>query len=270
MFFGAGHYYCVTLGADMISVVSEPEEIKVLDEHGNDVPTDDKPTVFKHNERYYLAYGNNYAISDHLKGPYRYIGPFVSGGHNDFFEYKGKYYVSYECADIGLFYRGFGIAEVSFNQEGHVICEEAVKPYKDMKINRIWKFDNAESGWFSTDYKEATYRDNAILLEGGTGVRSAALPGIDLEDGHVISLEMRSQENDVQVKVVVETVAHIPEFWLDEKPTKLHEFYLTVCTKRENYEIVLSGIGVAGAIFKNIQVHNEDLDLNVELYQVIV
>ena len=50
--------------------------VVIEDDSGNKVPTADKSCVFFRNGWYYLSWGNNYAMSRKLKGPYRYIGKF--------------------------------------------------------------------------------------------------------------------------------------------------------------------------------------------------
>lgn len=72
--FGAGQYYIAKLNEDMISLASEPEKIIIYDALGKRRPVADKPCMFKRNGWYYLSWGNLYAISRNLKGPYKFVG----------------------------------------------------------------------------------------------------------------------------------------------------------------------------------------------------
>ncbi|WP_158293176.1 family 43 glycosylhydrolase [Tamlana fucoidanivorans] len=82
--FGSGTYYMATLAEDMKSLTTTPKPIIVQNENGEILKTDDKSTLFKRNDWYYLVYGSNYAMSKNLYGPYTYKGPFLKGGHTSF------------------------------------------------------------------------------------------------------------------------------------------------------------------------------------------
>lgn len=59
-------YHIAKLNPDMISLAEKPKPITITGE----MRTADKPNVHKHNGKYYLSVGANYAISDNIYGPY--------------------------------------------------------------------------------------------------------------------------------------------------------------------------------------------------------
>ena len=86
-----------TLAKDMKSLASEPKQIVVKDKAGNKLTTSDKSSLFKRGGWYYLVYGDRYAMSKNLYGPYEFKGPFLNGGHTSFFEWTdGQLYVLQE------------------------------------------------------------------------------------------------------------------------------------------------------------------------------
>lgn len=96
----------------------------LYDDSGNQVPTADKSCVFFRNGWYYLSWGNKYAMSRRLKGPYRFIGEFPAGGHASVFDFKGKWIRYPEKSETNIFYRGTQIRVLSFNQDGTIILSQ--------------------------------------------------------------------------------------------------------------------------------------------------
>ncbi|WP_281991584.1 family 43 glycosylhydrolase [Aquimarina aggregata] len=145
--FGAGNYYVATLGDDMISLADKPEPLIVKNSDGSTRFTDDKPTLFKRNEHYYLVWGAHYAMSKELRGPYEYKGAFYSGGHGSIFNWKGQWYVVHEHHDISMFYRGIMLKPMLFNSDGTVnLKSDFIFPIGG---GRKWNFDNTRMGWRS-------------------------------------------------------------------------------------------------------------------------
>lgn len=117
------NYLIAELGEDMISLAEEPQKIKINNPRGpynfdgknNEKPTDDKPSLHKHNGKYYLSWGCYYAMSDHVYGPYTYKGCFIVEDrtepafrgnkmgltydrHGSFFEWNNQSY--FNCNDL--------------------------------------------------------------------------------------------------------------------------------------------------------------------------
>ncbi|GJM62443.1 family 43 glycosylhydrolase [Persicobacter diffluens] len=143
--FGSGTYYMATLAEDMMSLETEPVAIRIEDENGKALTTPDKPTLFKRKDWYYLVYGDRYAMSKNLYGPYSFKGSFLSGGHTSFFEWQGQLYVLQENHDISAFFRGASLKPVYFNED------ETVRiPKNDQWFpgpGRPWKFEKSTMGW---------------------------------------------------------------------------------------------------------------------------
>ena len=145
--FGAGTYYAATLGDDMVSLADKPEPIEVMNPDGSTRYTDDKPSVFKRENRYYLVWGAHYAMSDQLRGPYEYKGAFYAGGHGSVFNWKGHWYVVHEHHDISMFYRGIMLKPLYFQGDGTVdLSQDFGFPEGG---GRVWSFDNSRMGWRS-------------------------------------------------------------------------------------------------------------------------
>ena len=145
--FGAGQYYISKLGSDMISLATEPEKLDVIDSTGKKRPVADKPCMFKRNGIYYLTWGNKYAMSESLKGPYRYIGDFMDGGHGSVFEWKGQWYTIQENHETNAFYRGIQLRPLYFNGDNTVLVPENNFEYP--LPGRIYDFKHSTQGWRS-------------------------------------------------------------------------------------------------------------------------
>ncbi|MEM6642699.1 MAG: family 43 glycosylhydrolase [Bacteroidota bacterium] len=148
--FGAGTYYMATLSEDMKSLATEPKAVLVKDKSGKKMGTGDKSTLFKRNDWYYLVWGDNYAMSNNLYGPYDFKGAFLSGGHTSFFEWSdGQLYVLQENHDISAFYRGASLKPVFFNEDQTILVPEDDRWYP--APGRPFAFKNSTMGWRSPD-----------------------------------------------------------------------------------------------------------------------
>lgn len=92
-------YYIAELNKDMISLGENPKPITINGEEWENAPEwMDKNYLFKHNNTYYLTWGNNYATSKNIYGPYECVGSAGKGHHLDefahgsFFWWKGQFY----------------------------------------------------------------------------------------------------------------------------------------------------------------------------------
>ncbi|WP_305767343.1 family 43 glycosylhydrolase [Candidatus Epulonipiscium viviparus] len=141
---GSGKYYIMNLADDLLSITSEPRFLEMLNEKGEHVRMGDKPSLFQRNGLYYLISGGQYGISENLYGPYKYLGFFApnSHEHNDFFIYHDKYYMTCEYPETSYFYRGVGIVEINFNDDGTI-----QDPRIHKMSERTWKFDRSTRGY---------------------------------------------------------------------------------------------------------------------------
>ena len=147
--FGVWDYYIAKLDEDMISLAEEPRKIIINNPRGpynqdgtnSDKPTDDKPSVHKYKNRYYLSWGCFYAISENLYGPYDYVGTvinedsfaegydaptwpngFLQGRHGNFFEWHDQWYYTYcDMSQTGnRFFRDAFISYVHYKENGEI------------------------------------------------------------------------------------------------------------------------------------------------------
>ncbi|AUS06276.1 family 43 glycosylhydrolase [Pseudotamlana carrageenivorans] len=147
--FGVWDYYIAKLNADMISLAEKPRKIKVnnpkgpynLDGRNLEKPTDDKPFLHKHNDKYYLSWGCFYAMADQLYGPYDYKDSvikkesfakgyekptwptgFLQGRHGSFFEWHNQwYYVYCDISQTGnRYFRDSFISYVHYKENGEM------------------------------------------------------------------------------------------------------------------------------------------------------
>lgn len=158
--FGVNTYYMSTLAKDMKSLETEPKAIKIIDEAGNKVSAEDKPTLFKRNDWYYLVFGSRYAMSKNLYGPYTFKGAFLSGGHTSFFDWKGQKYVLQENHDISAFYRGASLKPVFFNKDETILIPEDDRMYP--APGRPFEFKNSTMGWKGLEGVSLAYSNGTL------------------------------------------------------------------------------------------------------------
>jgi hypothetical protein len=159
--FGVNTYYMATLAKDMKSLDTEPKEIIIQDKNGNRLKAEDKPTLFKRNDWYYLVYGSRYSMSKNLYGPYEFQGAFLSGGHTSFFDWKGQKYVMQENHDISAFYRGASLKPVNFNKDGSIIVPKGDRMYP--APGRPFEFKNSTMGWKALEGTDVSFKDGKLV-----------------------------------------------------------------------------------------------------------
>ncbi len=176
--FGAGVYYIATLGDDMISLKDKPRAIKVVNKDGSFKGTADKPTMFKRNGIYYLVWGELYAMSDKLEGPYTFEGEFIYGGHGSIFEWKGQWYTIQEHHEGNAFYRGVQLQPLYFHEDGRVKIPE--KNFEYPMPERLYDFKYTSQGWHceggGTDVKRR--EDGCVYLYGDVTKEGAIIASI--------------------------------------------------------------------------------------------
>jgi len=70
------------LGDDSILLAIEAQSVIIESRGASTRNSDQKPTVFKRNEHYFLVSGAHSARSDPLLGPYHYKGAFCYAEHS--------------------------------------------------------------------------------------------------------------------------------------------------------------------------------------------
>jgi hypothetical protein len=77
----SGGFYIAELQEDMVSLKEEPRSIQITGQEWENAPRwMDKNYIFKHEGRYYLSWGRDFAISENVYGPYESVGA-VGHGH---------------------------------------------------------------------------------------------------------------------------------------------------------------------------------------------
>ena len=230
MFFGAGKYYCVELTGDLLGIAREPQYVQVLDEYGKEVRVDDKCTVFKYKNKYYLYYGDTYAMSEKLKGPYFLAGRFVGGGHNDVFFWKNKWYVCNEFHETGIFYRGIRVQELHFDENGKVLISS--NDTGDIQQSKQWDFSRNNQNWFLTNDQDLIEGADGVVfgLTSQIGMRSPVFPGVFLRGNTYMKICYRWKGVKSKVLLKIEWVDGKGEYWKK-----------TPCEKVISFEVIESG-----------------------------
>jgi len=229
--FGAGNYYVATLGDDMISLSDNPKPIIVQNPDGSSHATDDKPTLFKRNEYYYLVWGSHYAMSKELRGIYEYKGAFYSGGHGSVFNWKGQWYVVHEHHDISMFYRGIMLKPMYFNADGTVnLKSDFTFP---LGGGRKWNFDNSRMGWRSASGTQVQWNNSGTIQGKVSGIRpiieSANWASTNTE-GRDLKIRIKNNTYASKLKLSfalfktdIERFWSYPEInWLEEASIEIH------------------------------------------------
>lgn len=214
IFFGSGQYYAVELAEDRISTIGEPQLIEVFDKSGNIRSTADKSTVFKRNDIYYLAWGEHYATSKNLLGPYIYQGGFLAGGHNDVFCIENDWYAVIENKDIGLFFRGIALKRLNFDDHGLVVIppEDSDFPGSTKK----WDFSYSSLGWKAIEHTSLEWnQDNGICgIANGEGIiQSTIWPSDEPLDIKKLVIQLKNETNAKQLEVSMAFVEKKGKFW---------------------------------------------------------
>lgn len=147
--FGVWDYYIAKLNEDMMSLAEAPKKIQIKNPRGpynpfgenTKMPTDDKPFLHKHKNKYYLSWGCFYAMSESIYGPYDYKDSvmkeesfaegykaptwpngFLQGRHGSFFEWHNQtYYVYCDISQTGnRYFRDSFISYVHYKDSGEM------------------------------------------------------------------------------------------------------------------------------------------------------
>ena len=128
-------YRIARLNEDMISLAEDPRDIAINGEAWQQAPEwMDKNYLFKHNGRYYLTWGRDYAVSDNVYGPYESIGAMGNGhhlnefAHGSFFEWNGqRYYIwCHYLKRLGSYYYKYRQSIMTychFTNDGRIVLD---------------------------------------------------------------------------------------------------------------------------------------------------
>ncbi|PSN73650.1 Arabinanase/levansucrase/invertase [Corynespora cassiicola Philippines] len=129
------------LNDDMVSLASDPQDVVILDEAGQQIQATDHDRRFfeaawlhKYNGKYYFSYSTGdthylcYATSDNPLGPFTYGGRILEPvigwtTHHSIAEFKGKWYLFYHDSSLsgGVSHlRCVKIREIKYDAEGKI------------------------------------------------------------------------------------------------------------------------------------------------------
>lgn len=212
--FSAGTYYLATLAEDMKSLTTKPQPI-VVTKDGKKVGCNDKSTLFKHNDWYYLLYGSNYAMSRNLYGPYELQDNYLTGGHNSIIEWKGQHYLFHEFSESYLFYRGVGMTPLYFNEDGTLRINRL--PSAMPGASRYYHFTYSQMGWCEESGTTVQWHKDGYIygdIEAkGAIISSIPYVGSKVESTKTISFELTNNTRSKRARVYIATYDAGKMFW---------------------------------------------------------
>ncbi len=137
---GAG-YYIAKLNENMISLAETPRKLQ-LDHEG-----DDKASLNRIGNMYYLSYGSFYAISDNVYGPYRYIGNTgASEDHGSYLEWNNQLFNSFTIFDPTMYHRASGICYVHQKKNHELVVDPLIVEFGVGQYDSDW--NKIEAEWY--------------------------------------------------------------------------------------------------------------------------
>ena len=137
---GAG-YFIARLDKDMTTLSETPRRIE-LDHEG-----DDKVSLNRIGDRYYLTFASHYATSESFYGPYHYMGNTgASTDHGSYFSWNGQLFNAFTVYDPSQTYRSTGICYVHQRQNGELQVDQLIVEYGVGQYDGRW--NKIEAEWF--------------------------------------------------------------------------------------------------------------------------
>jgi arabinoxylan arabinofuranohydrolase len=140
---GQGGYFIARLGDDMVSLAETPRLLEV------DHPADDKASLNKFGDHYYLTFASHVAVSDSVYGPYRYLGSTgASLDHGSFFSWRGQDYHAFTIFDPTLWHRATGLCYVHRRSDLMLEVDQLIVEYGVGRYMASW--NRIEAEWFTS------------------------------------------------------------------------------------------------------------------------
>ena len=201
---GQGGYFIARLGEDMMSLAEEPRRLEV------DHPADDKPSLNRLGDHYYLTFASHVAVSESVYGPFRYLGNTgASLDHGSYFEWNGQLYNAFTIFDPSLWHRATGICYVHQREDLMLEVDSLIVEYGVHQYRAEWNKIGAE--WFSScrgGSKHESFRGKYLVAFDSPG--SLCFEGVEgAEDADTLALCGASSGSGT-VTVVVDGVALPP------------------------------------------------------------
>ncbi len=212
--FGVERYYMATLSEDMRSIIDHPKAVYVMKD-GVEQGVDDKSTLFKRGDWYYLAYGNRYAMSKNLYGPYEYSGEFTPGGHNSVFKWGDQWYVIQENNDTNIFYRGVGLQPIFFNSDGTIRLASKMSIHPGH--GREYRFSSSQMGWRAESGCTLNWSDEGYIYGEAThehgAIGSAIFLMNNLDECTTIELDLINRTPSQRMRISIASYNPEPMYW---------------------------------------------------------
>ncbi|MCU0792503.1 MAG: family 43 glycosylhydrolase [Opitutaceae bacterium] len=187
--FGVWDYHIARLGDDLVSLAEKPRRLEITDPWGPYGPgkTDDKPSLHRHGDVYYLSWGCFYATGASPYGPFQFRGcvlqdssfhdgtaaptwphGYRQGRHGSFFAWHGQTYFAYcDISQTGnRYFRDTFISYVHHHADGRIA------PVR-VDLTGVGRYDAARGPIQAEDYFRAEHCEKLELPLGGFGVRGA-------------------------------------------------------------------------------------------------
>lgn len=217
--FSAGTYYMATLSEDMKSLTTKPKPVLVM-KNGKKVATQDKSTLYKRGDWYYLLYGNNYAMSKNLYGPYELQDEKVAGGHNSIFELNGQHYIIYEFGETYMFYRGVGMKPIYFNEDGTISVYKSKIGSRHKGKGTDFKYSSA--GWEAEFGTTSLWNNDGYIAgeisEKGAMISSVPYLGMETSKAKSISFKLKNNTSSTRARIYLSTFDTYKAFWQTIEP----------------------------------------------------
>lgn len=134
-------YFIAKLADNMISLAEPPRRIE-LDHFG-----DDKASLNKFGNTYYLSYGGFYATADNVYGPYRFRGHTGSSiDHTSFCQWNGQLFQGITVNDHAGAFRSSGLCYVHIRKDGTLVTDPLIVEYGVGQYDADW--NRIEAEWY--------------------------------------------------------------------------------------------------------------------------
>ena len=138
------YYLIARLNDDMISLA---EPLRKIVYHNNPCP-EDKASIHRYKDKYYLTHSSFYAVSDHVYGPYEYVGNTGCNiDHGSFFTYHNQtYFASGGMDNPSRYLRASYLAPCHYLENGEIHIEQKPMEYGVGQYDANW--EEIEAKWY--------------------------------------------------------------------------------------------------------------------------
>ncbi|MDN3663826.1 family 43 glycosylhydrolase [Algibacter miyuki] len=208
-------YYIAELNENMISTAETPKAITITGEGWANAPAwMDKNYLFKEKDTYYLSWGQHYATSKNIYGPYKSAGVFGTGHHLDefahgsFFWWKGQFYHVW-CYYIknGFKFRETIMSYCHVADDGTIVTDTAFLDahFKNGvgQYNASW--DKIEAEWFyekSLEIAKTGTKMNGFVLSNIKNDSWVKFANVNFETSPLkIEIQLKNTEGEGKIEI---------------------------------------------------------------------